>query len=394
MASISEASVIVPGRMAGVWRQHRVDVLWWCFVAVNAWGIFILRQWATVPFHFIWIGVSLMYGWRVWSIKVTVISLSVIVLVTGATLLDDVFRGYQEPDELTEIPLMSAVFLVMVLYVQRRVAAQQETERIAEHNLALVEQSRTLVQNASHALRTPLTIALGHAELAQRAVDTPETVGDVGVVVDELNRLKNITDRFLRLAKSEQPDFLYPVETAIGELVRSTVSRWVVTHPSVRLGVVANEVMSVDPDRVAEGLDEMIGNAVVHCPPGTPVEVSAGRLSDHYGISVSDRGPGIPAEMTASVFERFTHGNRASRRGAGLGLAIVKAIAEGHGGTVMVRQREEGGTVFEMRLPYAPPDSITSTSDPEGMSPPDNAPSAPVTLLPGQAEAAQPEPGR
>ena len=102
----------------------------------------------------------------------------------------------------------------------------------------------------------------------------------------------------------------------------------------------------------------------------------------------------IPAEMTASVFERFTHGNRASRRGAGLGLAIVKAISEGHGGTVMVRQREEGGTVFEMRLPYAPPDAITSTSDPVGMSPPDNAPPASVTLVPGQPEAAQPEPRR
>ena len=54
-------------------------------------------------------------------------------------------------------------------YVQRRVTAQRETEQIAAHNLALVEQSRTLVQNASHVLRTPLTIALGHAELLQQA---------------------------------------------------------------------------------------------------------------------------------------------------------------------------------------------------------------------------------
>jgi signal transduction histidine kinase len=353
MASISEVTVGVPRRTAVVWRQYRVDILWWCFVAANAWGIFVLRAWATVPFHFIWIGVSLMYGWRVWSMKVTVVSLAVIVVVTGATLLDDVFRGYQEPDELTEIPLMSAVFMVMVLYVQRRVSAQQETEQIAEHNLALVEQSRTLVQNASHALRTPLTIALGHAELAARTATGPDTVEDVRVVVEELNRLKNVTDRFLRLAKSEQPDFLYPVETAIGDLVSGTVSRWMATHPSVTLGVVEDAVMSVDPDRVAEALDELIGNAVVHCPAGTSVEVSAGLRGSSYVMSVSDRGSGIPVAMASSVFERFSHGNHTSARGAGLGLAIVKAISDGHGGSVVVQGRVGGGTRFEMSLPHS-----------------------------------------
>ncbi len=231
MASISEAAIAAPRRTGVVWREHYVDVAWWAFVAVNAWGMLLLREWATVPFHFIWIGVSLMYGWRVWSMKATALSLAVIVVVTGLPLVDDVLHGYQDPDELTEIPLMSAVFLVMVLYVRRRVAAQQETERIAGHNLALLEQSRTLVQNASHALRTPLTIALGHAELLQRAAQTSETSTDAHVVVAELKRLKNITDRFLRLAKSEQPDFLHPVETTVGELVASTASQMDV-HPS------------------------------------------------------------------------------------------------------------------------------------------------------------------
>jgi signal transduction histidine kinase len=352
MASISEAHLGVSRRGAVLWHAHWIDILWWCFVAVNGWAILMLRDWATVPFHFIWIGVSLMYGWRVWGLKVTIVSLGVIVMVTGATLLVDVFRGYQAPDELTEIPLMATVFLVMVLYVQRSVSAQRETERIASHNLALVEQSRTLVQNASHVLRTPLTVALGHAELLQRAAEGSDTADDAQFVVDELNRLKKVTDRFLGLAKSEQPDFLYPVETAIGDLVTSTASRWMATHPSVGFGVVENEVMSVDPDRVAEAVDEMIGNAVVHCPPGTPIEVSAERRADQHIIGVADRGPGIPAPMATSVFERFSHGNGTSPRGAGLGLALVKAISEGHGGTVRVRSREGGGTVFEMELPY------------------------------------------
>jgi signal transduction histidine kinase len=325
--------------------------LWWAFVVVNAWAILMLRVWATVPFHFIWIGVSLMYGWRVWSMKATVISLVVIVLLTGAPLLDDVIHGYQEPDELTEIPLMAAVFLVMVLYVQRRVAAQQETERVAAHNLALVEQSRTLVQNASHALRTPLTIALGHAELLQRSASGSEPANDADVVVSELTRLKDITDRFLRLAKSEQPDFLYPTEAALGRLVRTTATRWMTTQPDIALGDVEDVVTWADADRVTEALDELIGNAVVHCAADTAVEISGRLDGEHYVIAVADRGPGIPASMARSIFERFSHGNRARPRGAGLGLAIVKAIAEGHGGAVNVRNRAGGGSVFEMVLP-------------------------------------------
>lgn len=353
MASISEVGLSARYRPALLWHEHWIDVLWWCFVAVNAWAILLLRDWATVPFHFIWIGVTLMYGWRVWTMKVTILSLSVIVVVTGATMLVEVVNGYQEPDELTEIPLMATVFLVMVAYVRRRVAAQRETEQIAAHNLALVEQSRTLVQNASHVLRTPLTIALGHAELIQKVATNPETIEDAQVVVDELSRLKQITDRFLGLAKSEQPDFLYPVETAVGELVSTTVTRWTATHPLVGLGVVESDVMTLDPGRVAEALDELIGNAIVHCPDA-PVEVSGSRRADRYVISVADRGPGVPPGMTSSMFDRFTHGTEAKPRGAGLGLAIVKAVSEGHGGTVTVRDRRGGGSAFEMALPLTP----------------------------------------
>ncbi|HEX3931058.1 MAG TPA: HAMP domain-containing sensor histidine kinase [Nocardioides sp.] len=366
MASISEASTLAPASTTLALRPHWVDVAWWCFVAANAWGMLMLRDWATVPFHFIWIGVSLMYGWRVWTMKVTVISLAVIVVLTGAALVVDVAHGFQEPDELTEIPLMSAVFLVMVLHVRHRVTAQQETERIAAHNLTLVEQSRIMVQNTSHALRTPLTIALGHAELLQRTATDAETVEDARVVVAELNRLKSISDRFLRLARSEQPDFLYPVQTAMGGLVATTVARWTAVHASVQTGVLQDDVLPVDPTHVAEAIDEMIGNAIAHCPPSTPVEVTARRAADHYVISVADRGPGVPDSLADSLFERFNRGQGASSSGAGLGLAIVKAITEGHGGWVDVRHRVGGGTVFAMSLPHAVParDLIGSDGSP------------------------------
>ena len=89
MASISEAVPSATPRTAIDWREHRADVLWWAFVAINAWAIVMLRAWATVPFHFIWIGISLMYGWRVWSMRATVISLAVVCLVLPSVTVSE-----------------------------------------------------------------------------------------------------------------------------------------------------------------------------------------------------------------------------------------------------------------------------------------------------------------
>jgi signal transduction histidine kinase len=352
MASISETGPRETW-LGSLWAHHQIEIWWWVFVAVNAWGIVMLREWATMPFHFIWIGLSLLYGRRVWSVRGTAAALAVIVVVTGATLLDDVLSHDQAADELTEIPLMSAVFIAMVFYVRRSAAAQRETEQFSEHNLALLEESRRLVQDASHVLRTPLTIAIGHAELLQRTTVDPAAADDARVVVEELNRLKKTTDRLLALAKSEQPDFLYPVETSIDQLVTMTTGRWIGTHPEVRLDGVDEVVASVDPDRVVEALDEMIGNAVAHSPDGTPVQVHARRDGAFVVVAVSDRGPGVSPALVSGLFDRFVRGADSQHRGAGLGLAIVRAISERHGGTVTAYPRPGGGTVFEMRLPVA-----------------------------------------
>jgi signal transduction histidine kinase len=361
MASISDLESR-DGRLRTLWSHHQVEIWWWVFVAINVWGIVMLREWATVPFHFIWIGLSLIYGWRVWSIRATAAALAAIVVVTGAALLDDVIAGDQAADELTEIPLMSAVFIAMVFFVRRSEAAQRQTQRVSEHNLALLEESRRLVQDASHVLRTPLTIALGHAELLQRTTSDPDAAEDAQVVVDELHRLKKTTDRLLQLAKSEQPDFLYPVETSLGHLVTTTTTRWIGTHSEVRLGSVEDTVAWVDPDRVAEALDEVIGNAIVHSPQGTPISVSARREDGHHLISVSDRGPGVPDSVMPGIFERFAHSTDSDHRGVGLGLAIVRAICEGHGGSVKVNARPGGGSVFELRLPVS--DDVAANGGP------------------------------
>jgi signal transduction histidine kinase len=341
-------------RWAAFARRYWVELAFCAFVVANTGGILIFREWSTVPFHFIWIGLSLLYGWRVWGLRATIWALVAVVILTGFALTIDVLVGDQAPDELTEIPLMATVFVVMVWYVRRSIAAKEEIRRVSVRNLALLQQERQFIEDASHVLRTPLTVALGHAELISRTTTDPLTAHDSKVIVDELKRLKTVSDRLLELAATEQPDFVHPIETPIRDLIIDAHSRWAATNPAVEFGSVVNAAVPLDPARILDALDELIGNAVGHTPAGTPVELSARRENGAVVVAVTDRGPGIPASDQARIFDRFSRVDGADRRnGVGLGLAIVRAIAEAHGGSVGVRSEPGHGAAFELRLPLA-----------------------------------------
>jgi two-component system OmpR family sensor kinase len=346
---------ILTSRMARVPRERWIELGFGLFVLVNTAGILVFSQWSTVPFHFIWIGLSVLYGWLVWSIRATLAVLASVIVLTGVALGALVVRGIDRPDDLTEVPLMAIVFLVMVWYVRRHVAAREETRRVSERNLALLKQERQLIQDTSHVLRTPLTIALGHAELLCRTTADPIAAQDAQVVIEELNRLTLVCDRLLTLAATAQPDFAHPVPTPVHVLVTHVWSRWSPTDPAVELGEVVEAWVSVDPARFVEALDELIGNAVQHTPEGTPIRLSAQRRDGQLVVAVADRGPGIPPGDQDRILERFARLSRDDgddqSKGLGLGLAMVKAIAEAHGGSLAVHSEPGHGTTFELRFP-------------------------------------------
>src|SRR5215467_14725150 len=87
-------------RIAWRWRRYRVEIGWWIFVLANVAGILIFREWATVPFYFIWISLFLMYGWRLWGMRATLAALAIIIIVTGCSLGIDVASGEQAPEVL------------------------------------------------------------------------------------------------------------------------------------------------------------------------------------------------------------------------------------------------------------------------------------------------------
>src|SRR5512132_3437940 len=237
----------------------------------------LVPKWETIPFHFIWVSLTILYGYRVWGSWQTGMALTAVVVTTGALLVYDVLREGELVDELTEVPLMGAMFLAMVWHAQRRRSAMEDLRRVSDANLRLLQRERQFVQDASHELRTPITVALGHAELVERASRDPEPAEDARIVVDELLRLRRLADRLLLLATSEDPDFLSRSPVAIGQLLAAAVQRWAPTDRCWRLDPSEPAVVIGDADRLGLALDALIENAVTHTRPGDEIRLAASR---------------------------------------------------------------------------------------------------------------------
>jgi signal transduction histidine kinase len=339
-------------------REHWIDVAWAVFAALNLAAMLEFREWETVPFHFIWVSLTLLYGFRVWRVGPTILTMAAVMISTGAFILIDVSQAAQPLDEITEVPLMAAMFLAMVWHARRRLVATEELERMYQKNVRLLERERRFIQDASHELRTPITVALGHAELMQRASEGSLSAQDAQVVVEELTRLRRLAERLLLLAASEHPDFVHTMPLEIEPVVVDALRRWTPIPRRWVLGEVEEATIDADPDRLALALDALIENAVKHTRPEDSITMSVRRDGGTAVIVVEDTGEGIADEDLSRIFDRFARSDASRSReggGVGLGLAIVRTVAEALGGSVSVRSTRGEGSAFEVALPISVP---------------------------------------
>ncbi len=335
--------------------RHWVEILWGLFAAANVTVIVLLTKWETIPFHLVWVSLTLVYGFRRWRLRTTVAVLSVVCAVTGAALLWTITRGHERLDEMAEVPLMAAMFVAMVWHVQRRQTAMEEVRRLAESEHRLLERQREFVRDASHELRTPITVARGHAELIRASRPDPQVAEDVTVVLDELSRLSRLSERLLILAAAEHPDFLRIEPVQVEPLIVGMVRRWSPTATRRwQVAVTAEGSLPADRERLEAALDALVENAVKFTGRGDRISISSRGDGSTLVVEVGDTGSGIGAGQLGRVFDRFSRadGDRArGNGGTGLGLAIVKAIVEAHGGSVDVESEVGRGTRFRLRLP-------------------------------------------
>jgi signal transduction histidine kinase len=332
-------------------RRNKVEVGWGVFALANLVAMARWEAWETIPFHFIWVSLTLVYGFRVWRVGATLYTLAGVFLATGALILMDVHGGSQLAGELFEVPLMSAMFLAMVWHARRRQQAMRAVERLADERASLLERQERFLHDASHELRTPVTIARGHLEVLQRlGKEAPE----VDVALDELQRIERIVERLLLLAKADQPDFVVTKDIDVEQFLEDVFVRWSEVAPrGWRLGPLARGSLRADPEALRNALDALLENAVKYTDVSDSIELRAQAHGRELAIEVVDEGVSIPSEALTRIFERFARADAARTRaqgGVGLGLAIVDAIAKAHGGRCTVRTSEAGST-FALRLP-------------------------------------------
>ena len=341
-------------RLRWPFRPALLDAAWAVFSVINLIAIFAFAGWETVPFHLIWISFTLLYGFRTWAPRPTLWVLAVVMAATAAAIDQDVVRGAVPAAELTEVPLMAAMFLAMAWHARRKLSAEQESRLVSEENARLLATQRRFLQDASHQLRTPITIALGHAELLARDLTSRQEGHDIQVVLGELNRLRRIAERLLVIAAAEGPEFLHPEPVALDSFTMEILRKWRPTADRRwQLGRLDKVTVRADRERLGLAVDALLENAVRHTASGDVIKLSV--VAVGYGLPVrmivADTGQGIPAELLRHVFDRFRSSDSGPGRGTGLGLALVRAVARAHGGDVLVHSRPGQGSEFEVLLP-------------------------------------------
>jgi signal transduction histidine kinase len=361
-----------------LWESRWPEVAWAVFAIGNLVWMVLMPSWSMLPYHFTWISLLLLYGLGYRTATRALTWWLLVPVMAGAALLfvDAQIRALAPYDELVELPVMVVLIFAITRSTNRRTAAMAALDEVSRRNADLLERQRAFVQSASHELRTPITVALAHAELLPRsAVDaaSAEAAADAVVVVDELGRLRRLVDRLLLLATAERHDVARPAPTQLLLVIDESMRRWEAVPRRWLRGRCDDVVVLADSGRLEVALDAVLDNAVRFTDERDSIELSVHRDGHEAAVTVADSGPGIPDDQLESVFDRF-ESNRSVRDGHnfGLGLSIVRAIAEAHGGRVTAGRGSAGGAAITMWLPLqqraAPPPDISPSMAATGTS--------------------------
>ena len=222
---------------------------------------------------------------------------------------------------------------------------------------------RRFTADASHELKTPLTVLRSGIE---RAITHPKAPPEVMEVLEEtlveVNRMAELVDALLTLARADEgraPLHLeqVPLQEVLGEVSETASILGEQGGVAVSVHVPDQPItMAMDRSRIRQMLMNLLTNAIKYTPQGGEVAIDCSRADAHVTLSVRDTGVGIAPGDLPHIFDRFWRADQARSRtgdrpGVGLGLAISKWIAEAHGGTITVQSRPGRGTTFTVTLP-------------------------------------------
>jgi len=297
-------------------------------------------------------GLILMGLLGAWVVGVALRPLDAMGSAAGAIAAGDLSRRVTPDDERTEVGRLGKALNAMLAQIETAFSKQEASE----------DHLRRFLADASHELRTPLASIRGYAELHRMgAASEPAAVDHAMSRIEaESARMGVLVEDLLTLAR--QDEHREPIRTPVllAQVAADAVSDATATDQSGRVIELAVDdagdgtAVLGDPDALHQLVTNLLRNALVHTPDGTPIELGVMADAEHVTLTIRDHGPGLPEGDHAQLFERFWRaapGRERGPAGAGLGLAIAAGIVELHDGTISAEDADGGGARFTVVLP-------------------------------------------
>ncbi len=306
-------------------------------------------------------GVLLALGIGAWIlVRVSLRPLDRMGETAGAIAAGDLDRRVSPATERTEVGRLGLALNAMLARLEQAFAEREASE----------DRLRRFLADASHELRTPLASIRGYAELLRigAASGPEETEKATTRIEQEAQRMGVLVEDLLTLARLDEVRDPVREPVDLAALARLAADDAHATAPERAIEVQGDDeaIVTGDAHLIQQVLANLLRNALVHTPAGTPIEVIVACEGADVRVDVRDHGPGLPTDDPAAPFERFWRaegGRTRGRGGAGLGLAIVAEIVASHGGSVAAQNAAGGGACFSVRLPAA------KDAAPVGLSP-------------------------
>jgi signal transduction histidine kinase len=337
-------------------RERAVDIALALFCAAMLAAMLLVEGEETIPYHFLFLAVAIVYGFRVWPMRATIIVVTAITLATGLIFFRSLLKDSIDLSEMWEVLLMPLLLMAMVWHARRREAAMRAVERMAAVNHALLEREHEFLRETSHAIRTPVTIARGYVELALAETTEDEIADHLEVVDRQLTRTETLSTRLLSLASLDSTGITHVDMIDLAAVVRRASRDWTGSADRVWVQELGAPAWILgDPTAVEAALDAMVENSRHFTGRRDVIRITCRTLADSVVLEVADSGPGILEQDRERVFQRYWHQTPPDGVvGSGLGLAMVAAIAQAHGGEARAGRAPEGGALVTMTLPRQP----------------------------------------
>jgi two-component system OmpR family sensor kinase len=268
--------------------------------------------------------------------------------VAGQIAAGDLSRRVEPDNDRTEVGRLGRSLNAMLIQIEAAFAERAAGER----------RLRRFLADASHELRTPLASIRGYSELYRigAARDPAEVERAMARIEAESERMGGLVDDLLTLARVDEVREPAREPLDLRELLEDVRddARAAAPERAISLTPTGPVAIEADGDALRRVFANLLRNAIVHTPDGSPIEISLEATDAWATVGVRDHGPGLPPGEPDAVFERFWRDSASRGRddgGAGLGLAIVAALVNAHGGQVDASNPAAGGALLTVRLP-------------------------------------------